>query len=334
MRKLLVISHGSVQEAELGQELTIGRAYTNLLRLEGEEVSRVHAIIYKRDQDYLIRDLDSKNGIYLNGQRVTSSIIVSGDEIQIGNYILLFDPPEDFDLASFLKQRALAPAEKEAQPAVRTPEHVPNVTKDEETNDRFETSIHFVPQNLPQVFYDLTEIEELSQTDASPLSGTFTTELVRALRTLTSAGYDRLDESERFQRILEALISATHADRGVLVLRESNSEALKLGAIWPRDRDVSVTRVVLRAVLRERQAVLCNEAKSDPRFQQTETIQRENIGSLLALPLVANDAVIGLIYVDTQGRNHAFRREHLIIAHCLAKMCVMMMAAAELPQAK
>jgi pSer/pThr/pTyr-binding forkhead associated (FHA) protein len=332
MRRLLVIADGSVQEVEVGQELTIGRAYTNLLRLEGEEVSRVHAILYKRDQDYLIRDLDSKNGVYLNGQRVTSSIVVSGDEIQIGNYILLFDPPEDFDLTAFLKQRSLEPPdEKKKQSQVKIAAPARAKVHDEETDDRFETSIHFVPQSLPQVFYDISEIEELSQTDALPLSGMFTTELVRALRTLTASG-DSVSESERLQRVLEAVTAATHADRGVLVLRDAGSDALRLGAIWPRERDVSVTRVVLRAVLRERQAVLCNDAQSDPRFQQTETVQRENIASMLAYPLLAKNQVLGLIYVDTQGRPNAFRREQLIILQFLAKICVMLLGASEAQQ--
>jgi len=327
-----VIADGSVQEVEVGQELTIGRAYTNLLRLEGEEVSRVHAILYKRDQDYLIRDLDSKNGVYLNGQRVTSSIVVRGDEIQIGNYILLFDPPEDFDLAVFLKQRSLEPPdEKKKQSEVKIAAPARAKVHDEETDDRFETSIHFVPQSLPQVFYDVSEIEELSQTDALPLSGMFTTELVRALRALTASG-DSVSESERLQRVLEAVTAATHADRGVLVLRDAGSDALRLGAIWPRERDVSVTRVVLRAVLRERQAVLCNDAQSDPRFQQTETVQRENIASMLAYPLLAKNQVLGLIYVDTQGRPNAFRREQLIILQFLAKICVMLLGASEAQQ--
>lgn len=332
MRRLLVIADGSVQEVEVGQELTIGRAYTNLLRLEGEEVSRVHAILYKRDQDYLIRDLDSKNGVYLNGQRVTSSIVVPGDEIQIGNYILLFDPPEDFDLTAFLKQRSLEPPdEKKQKSEVKIAAPARAKVHDEETDDRFETSIHFVPQSLPQVFYDISEIEELSQTDALPLSGMFTTELVRALRTLTASG-DSVSESERLQRVLEAVTAATHADRGVLVLRDAGSDALRLGAIWPRERDVSVTRVVLRAVLRERQAVLCNDAQSDPRFQQTETVQRENIASMLAYPLLAKNQVLGLIYVDTQGRPNAFRREQLIILQFLAKICVMLLGASEAQQ--
>ncbi|MGB9691076.1 MAG: FHA domain-containing protein [Candidatus Sumerlaeaceae bacterium] len=341
MKKLLVISQGGVREVELGQEMTIGRAYTNLLRLEGEEVSRVHAILYKRDEEYLIRDLDSKNGVYLNGQRVTSSLVVPGDEIQIGNYILLFDPPADFDLSAFLSQRSLKgdsaekAVEKKLEKAEKKEAKKPSaaaiavVAREDETDERFETSIHFVPQPLTQVFYELAEIEELSQTDALSPSGTFTAELIRALRTLTARRENGAEEGEPYQRVLEAAIAATHADRGVLVLREGQGDALRLGAIFPRDRDVSVTRVVLRAVLREKRVVLCNDAKNDPRFQQTDTVQRENITSLIGFPLVMNGHTVGLLYVDTQGRPNAFRREHLVIVHFLSRICTLTMKAAE-----
>jgi pSer/pThr/pTyr-binding forkhead associated (FHA) protein len=341
MRKLLVISNGSVREAEVGQELTIGRAYTNLLRLDGEEVSRVHAILYRRDDDYLVRDLDSKNGVFLNGQRVTSSLVVPGDEIQIGNHILLFDPPADFDLAEFLKERKLAPAQvaEEKHSAAAPPPRsaaakVARAAKEDQTDERFETSVHFVPQELPQVFWELSEIEELSRTDALAPSGVFTTELVRALRALTApAATDKpAEEGELFQRVLQGAIAATHADRGVVVLREPQGDALRLAAIFPRDRDVSVTRVVLRAVLREQHAVLCNDAKGDPRFQQTETVLRENITSLLGFPLIKREHPVGLIYVDTQGRPNAFRREHLIILNFLARICVLAMPQAETAQ--
>ncbi len=330
MRRLLVIANGSVQETEVGQELTIGRAYTNLLRIDGEEVSRVHAILYKRDQDYLIRDLDSKNGVFVNGQRVTSSLVVPGDEIQIGNAILLFDPPPDFDVAAFLKQRQLVPKE-EVAPAKRvSSEKIRKVGRSEDTNERFETSIHFVPQGLPQVFWELSEIDELSHSDAFSPSGVFTTELLRALRTLTARdGTGKHDENELAQRVLMAAISATHADRGVLVLREGSGDTLRLGAIYPRDRDVSVTRVVLRATLREMRVVLCNDAQADPRFNQTETIRRENISSLLGFPLVADGRSIGLLYVDTQGRPNAFRREHQVIFYFLARIYLLALAQAE-----
>ena len=62
MTKLLLIDSSKIQEVQMGQEITIGRAYSNLLRLEGEEVSRVHSILYRRGSEYVLRDLDSKNG--------------------------------------------------------------------------------------------------------------------------------------------------------------------------------------------------------------------------------------------------------------------------------
>jgi hypothetical protein len=42
--------------------------------------------------------------------------------------------------------------------------------------------------------------------------------------------------------------------------------------------------------------------------------------------------VLGLIYVDTQGRPNAFRREQLIILQFLAKICVMLLGASEAQQ--
>jgi len=331
MRRLLVITDGFVQDLEIGQELTIGRAYTNLLRLEGEEVSRVHAILYRREKDYIVRDLDSKNGVFVNAQRITSSLVVPGDEIQIGNYILIFDPPPDFDVAGFMKQRSLnPPAEPQEKPRASSSRHDKQAAADD-TDERFETSIHFAPESQPQVFYDLQEIDDLSQTDVLPQSSLLTTELLRALRCLgPDNGEDKPEPNLLYQKVLQAAICATRADRGVVVLKDAQNDNLQLGAIYPEDRDVSVSRVVLRAVLREHRAVLCNNAQKDPRFQHTETIQRENISSLLGFPLMLREQPIGLIYLDTQGRPDMFRREHLIIINYLSKFTVLAMQHAEL----
>ncbi|MCX7962875.1 MAG: FHA domain-containing protein [Candidatus Sumerlaea chitinivorans] len=327
MAKLLVISNGGVQEVQLGQELTIGRAYSNLLRLDGDEVSRVHAIIYRRENDYLLRDLDSKNGVWLNGQRVSVSLVVPGDEIQIGNYLLVFDPPPSFDVAEFMRRHKI----EGSAPAVNlSPQPTPIAASEspsrEDTGDRFDTSLHFVPPELEQVFFPLSEIESQTQTDALPMSANFQIDLVRALRCLTPGEDDSPPHGTiLYKQVLRGALAATKADRGVLVLREPEAEALTLGAILPRDRDVSVNRVVLRAVLREHCAVLCNDALNDPRFQKTETVHKEKITSLIAHPLMRGKIAVGLLYLDTQERPHMFRRDHLQILHFLARIAVLAM---------
>ncbi|MCX6119057.1 MAG: HD domain-containing protein [Proteobacteria bacterium] len=80
---------------------TIGRDGTNMLMLDDERVSRNHARIKKRDRLFVIEDLDSKNGTFLNGDRVVNAIIQSGDKLIVGDSEVVFLTPEaSIDIAT------------------------------------------------------------------------------------------------------------------------------------------------------------------------------------------------------------------------------------------
>jgi pSer/pThr/pTyr-binding forkhead associated (FHA) protein len=313
MAKVLLISDGTIQDIQIGQELTIGRAYSNLLRLEGEEISRVHGIIYRRGADYIIRDLDSKNGIFLNGAKVANSAITSGDEIRVGTYIILFDPAPGFDMQSFLRRHDVNISDDEDSSLITS-------ANDEDTNSA--QSINCPARDTSQIFFSLSEIEALSETQHSIFSTQFLTDVMRLHRQLSATGQieDNEDEAGLYQHFLVAAVVACGADRGVIVLREESGEALRLGAIVPRDKDVAVNRVVLRAVLRKQEAVLCNDSLRDERFLKTDTIAKERIGSLIAFPLWRGDVTYGLIYCDAIDRRNAFRREHMLMLHFVARL--------------
>jgi len=68
---------------------TIGRAVASGIFLDDITVSRKHATI-SFDQDFSFTDAGSLNGSYLNNERVTTSVLKSGDEIQIGKFHLVF----------------------------------------------------------------------------------------------------------------------------------------------------------------------------------------------------------------------------------------------------
>src|SRR5512137_380248 len=74
----------------LTTEISIGRHQANAVVLEGEDISRKHARITRKDEDYILTDLDSHNGTLVNGQIVRSVKLKSGDEIRIGKYRLVF----------------------------------------------------------------------------------------------------------------------------------------------------------------------------------------------------------------------------------------------------
>jgi ABC-type multidrug transport system ATPase subunit len=68
----------------------IGRLPSSELSLEHTEVSRRHALIREVDGRYLVEDLDSKNGTYVNDKPIKQAELHEGDLIQISKFLLLF----------------------------------------------------------------------------------------------------------------------------------------------------------------------------------------------------------------------------------------------------
>jgi pSer/pThr/pTyr-binding forkhead associated (FHA) protein len=71
-------------------ELIIGRGEKATLTLDSEEVSRAHARLTRADGEFTIEDLDSRNGIVLNGLRVHSAVLRDGDQVQLGDVVLSY----------------------------------------------------------------------------------------------------------------------------------------------------------------------------------------------------------------------------------------------------
>ena len=69
---------------------TIGRAPSNEIFLDDVTVSRAHATIKREGSDFIFTDSGSLNGSYINNQQATSHHLVTGDEIQIGKFHMLF----------------------------------------------------------------------------------------------------------------------------------------------------------------------------------------------------------------------------------------------------
>src|SRR6478672_10781353 len=73
-------------------EISIGRVQGNDLLLPKGNVSKRHARIVFRDGRFIVTDLKSTNGSYVNGHRIAQATIVrEGDKIYIGDFILRID---------------------------------------------------------------------------------------------------------------------------------------------------------------------------------------------------------------------------------------------------
>lgn len=90
---VLVVKRGSEAGTtfELGKELTsAGRAPDADIFLDDVTVSRRHAEIVRQADRYLLRDVGSLNGTYLNRERIVEASLHNGDEVQIGKFRLVF----------------------------------------------------------------------------------------------------------------------------------------------------------------------------------------------------------------------------------------------------
>jgi len=88
-----------IKEVPLTQDiLTIGRKEGNDLVIDNQAVSGSHARIVKEEQDFSVEDLNSLNGTFINGKKVSKYILNNGDVILIGNHTLEYfseKPGED-----------------------------------------------------------------------------------------------------------------------------------------------------------------------------------------------------------------------------------------------
>ena len=78
------------QQVELGDFLTIGRDGENHVVLTDDFASSRHARIERKPTGFLLRDLRSRNGTYLNGARVFEALLNDGDRIRIGQLEMQF----------------------------------------------------------------------------------------------------------------------------------------------------------------------------------------------------------------------------------------------------
>ena len=94
MAKLLVHESAGVREFEIiDSEVHMGRELDNTLRLPDPSISRHHCVIRKVGEGFEIQDLQSSNGVLVNGNRVQSSPLRDGDRITLGQVQLTFQDP-------------------------------------------------------------------------------------------------------------------------------------------------------------------------------------------------------------------------------------------------
>jgi len=271
----------------------IGRDQKNDLVLESKIVSRGHAQIVTAKEGLAIVDLDSHNGTFVNGTRIKEAPLQDGDEILIGEILLLYqetikedihfsedDSPLDSRATIIRSIEDLAITGllgREIQPSQRRDERIEQL----ERNNR-----------------NLTILYQLSEQLISSIS----------LR-------------ELLNMIIELIFKSIDADRGFLMLIDEGENLIPKVVKYrdsKGDEKITISRTIVNRVIQDRVAILTTDAMVDPRFSQGESIYLHGIRSAMCVPLWRERDIIGIIHLDTIRQANQFTENDLELLMAIA----------------
>ena len=308
MAKLLLLQSGNVLPFDLTEpDMTIGRHPDCDIQLDSNMVSRRHARIFLQDQTYLVEDLNSGNGSFVNGKRISEPTpLKHHDRIKFGPLLFRFDasaPP-----------KPPAPLQDTDVGAVLGGFQV-EVTKD--TNDQ------------STILGSINQTEGYGTLSVQPeakLKGVL--EITRAL-----AGTFELESI--LPKVLDALFKIfPYADRGSILLRQDDGKMIPAAQKHRRassDESVKLSSTILNTVLEQKQAILSADAANDDRFQASESISALTIHSMICAPLLSLEGEpMGIINLDTQNPVHRFQKDDLDLLLAVAGQAAMSYEGARL----
>ena len=86
-----VTGPGAKREVVLSRpKMVIGRSKAADVTVDSPELSRHHVVLERDGHETVVTDLDSRNGLYLNGIRIHACVLRAGDAIQLGNVTFIY----------------------------------------------------------------------------------------------------------------------------------------------------------------------------------------------------------------------------------------------------
>ncbi len=277
-----------------GQTIALGRLKGCDVVLDDEAASRRHCAITARENLCVVADLQSANGTFVNERRITSVELAKGDKLRIGSTVLeLLDTN--------------APGS-----GVRTST----------------TSLSIVEarsQTLVQRAVDPTKLEFLSQgykrkDDAGLLASAqkYLTTLHKVSDLLSRAS----SVEALFDSILSAILEVSGGDRAAILMRPADGTGApnQVDMVAVRTKDggatgaVMLSRTVVNDVLEKGISAFTDDALADERYIGGESIVRQRIRSVMCAPMRTTDAILGVLYVDSQAAREFSEAELELLA--------------------
>ncbi len=317
MASLKITDASGRQSQHQLQELVpcmIGRAPDNQVVLDDPRASRYHAHIKSGDDgNFTLIDgvyvngqiKRSANKVYVNGDQKFEHALEDGDRVTIGASTLRFEQPKEeraalpFDDKPLGHTQVLISAQDVLSSVLRKAETGPTTAGLQRDK---------VLESLQRKANILAEIYEMSKALGS--------------------GFD-LDKI--FTKATDIIFRSTPADRVVALLTDggvnNNPDDAQLSVIATRARDetleaharkMTIGRTITRKVMKDRVALLSQDAAADEQFAGVDSIVSQGVRSTICAPLLTESGVHGALYADRLDPFAAFKPDDLELVSAVA----------------
>ncbi len=265
----------------------IGRS-SEALETTDQTISRRHAELTPDNGKWYIRDLQSSNGTFVNGVRVTTErrMLRPGDQVRTGATLFIFG--ED----------SVKPKRDSIRMVKRTEIDI-SVESTAVSND--DSMIMAVPEPGQAAEFQLRVIYELTA-----LIGSVT------------------HKQELLERVMDVIFEYFKADRGFILLQDDPDvfpEPVLVRHRTPvgikkKKKDtgpINVSRTIVRYVMKKGVGVLSSNAMTDKRFATGDSVQAYGIRSTMCVPIKFKDRLYGVIHLDSKVANYTYTEDQLLL---------------------
>lgn len=280
-------------------KMIMGRHPDCELTLDSGSVSRQHACINTEGKDFLLEDLKSRNGTFLNGRLITEPTrMTDGDLIRICDLEFSFHTVEED--SSALVDSALT------------------------TGGSSSFGILLVDDAEGQASSRaVTGKIDIRGTGSGSQLTTSSELRLQALIDITHSLARAVALKEVLPKVLKTLFKIfVQADRAFIVLKSETGE-LRLECVETRQQDQQdgfrISRTVMKEVMESKQAIMSLDASSDERFEMANSVSDFRIRSMVVAPLLdSTGEPLGAIQMDTLNARRRFEQPDLEILASIA----------------
>ncbi|MBI2922671.1 MAG: sigma 54-interacting transcriptional regulator [Planctomycetes bacterium] len=330
MPKLVIQDQGENRTLRLGDEpVSLGRAPTNTVQIRDTKSSREHCVISKTEKGWKVVDLESVNGLTVNGAKTNQHFLKYGDRIEIGETSITFEkepgdrdasesgvhPLPRFGRRSLATGRRLPAARPRAQGAA-APSADPVAEVEGKLRGAFDGCLDTWGEDGLEVAANILD-EYFRSHKGAPREGELV-EMRDSLLRLQEIGKAITTEhniKRLLEMILDAVVELTNAERGFIILAdESLATSIRVARNFDRE-DVrkpedKISHSIADAVVRNGKTVRAQNAQTDRELHAFMSVTELKLRSLLCVPLRGRQRVLGCFYIDNRFEEGLFTETH------------------------